>query len=340
MYTKNYMASTIGLIALIAAATYGTRPAQAALFESYQAALHAYFYQYRALPIILPTDEEPGDIYLNPYEGFLARKHLCFAGLNPSMSTTVLADAIDTRRYAVSGELRSTLYKVADIGVDANISISDAVELRFTGARVERFTQGIIENALADANPECDKKLQEINERGEEYSYQERVPWVLRDVVSAKFLSRLRFQRDMGAAVEAQANRKFAKMVSDLGGTISGDIESSGNITIAADSAFPVAFRPAFISREDIDRLLAMDDPSLWESLKSAIFGDGAARNELKDIRSKFPDGEIPLLSEMYEQMGLGPSVTFDLENEEHVIYFKRRILLLTMAWELYGEYY
>ncbi|WP_146218752.1 hypothetical protein [Halomonas sp. LBP4] len=340
MSTKSSVTSTLGIVAAIAASIHVASPAQAALFESYQAALHAYFYDYRALPIALPTDEEPGDIYLNPYEGFLARKDLCFPGLNPLISATVLADAIDTKRYAVSGDLGGSLYKITEISVDAKISVSEDVELSFTNATVESFSQEVIENALESDSPECNERLQEIIERGDEYSYQERVPWILRDVISAKLLSRLSFQREMGATVDARANRKFSEIVTDLGGSVSGDLESYGVIAIEANSAVPVAFRPAFVSREDIHRLQEMDDPNFWARLRSAIFGDGAALTELEDIRSKFPDFRIPTLSKMYEQMGSGPRVIFDPENHEHITYLERRILLLTTAWELYGEYY
>lgn len=310
----------------------------AASFESFEAAMHVYFERYGAIPIRLPEDEEPGDIYKDPYNGFVGRRQLCFSSYDPKIVGTILADAAFTKSSSLRGDVGASLYKAAKISAKANIQTFEEVTVKFSEATVAGLTENQVRTALESASTDCREAIRRIQEQGSEFTYVERVPWILRDVIHARITAIVGFRKDGSGSLNVNVKNDVLKQISDLGGGLSGDIESTGSIWMESEKPVAVAYRPAFISLEDVERLKSLDRRGFIEWLRKVLLGDGKARDQLAAIRSKFPDVSIPRPGKVSEFAAAGAYVPFDANNEEHAWYLSSLNLVAAASWEIFGE--
>lgn len=329
----------VGLVATLTMSGLFTvsTSARATSVDNFAAKMHAYFSEYGVLPILMPKNEEPGDIYLNPYRGFLARRSLCFPQMASEEQGTDLVESTTVQRYSFGGELNATLWKVLEALGTINLRLQDSTVLSFPNATTRYVSQVELNNALQSSLPECKSELEKIGDRQNNYSFKERIPWILQDVILAEKNIELLYLRGAGGSVSANIEKQISEAVGDLGGEITLEVAQAGKLNLAVQKLMPVAYLPAFISHDDVKRLEELDD-STWHQLRQAIFGDEYAETELEAIREKFPEAKIAKPWEMYELMQTGEPVRFDAENEQHLEYIRNQNLLLAASWELYGE--
>jgi hypothetical protein len=90
-------------------------------------------------------------------------------------------------------------------------------------------------------------------------------------------------------------------------------------------SAFPVAWRPAFISRTHFEYVLKLMDRGWFRYLLSKVGIEESDAQILFTLRRdvKFDRKEVPHPKELSVQVSQGPAIPFDEKNEEHLRYLR-----------------
>jgi hypothetical protein len=307
------------------------------------AALNEYFSQIYALPIRAPNDDVPGDIYIDPYHGFEARNAECFAQLVPTEANTNLAEAHIVASQNAQGEIGAKVSEIVDLTAQAGVELKENYDLVFDAASIRSYSNAQISGALQSLPSNCADRLKTILESSPNPTV-EGVLWILRDVISARMTAELAVERGNNASVGAELDARLNGLISDPKVAVSSELQSSGKVKIGYLSVLPVAYRPAFISLDDMKRLEFYDKHSFWAWFKGVMTGTTPARDELKKVRERFPDipdagvGGLPRPSEIYKRMGEGKPIAFNPENPEHRAYLEHSGLLLAASWELYRE--
>jgi hypothetical protein len=297
--------------------------------------MYAYFSNYSSIAIILPSSEMPGDIYITPHYGYVARRNLCFSGFQARSSTTNFPDSLNTHAISVGGELGAALAEIASVSVQAQGRASQVASISFSEARIDGYSRIEVENATS-SNSACVAEIQRILQSSG-YSYYERVPWMLQDVVYAKMNTRIDFSQAISSEsrVEIEERVKSAVQVDEF--AVSGAIDSQGVVTLSTDRTYPVAYRPAFLSISDLDRIRELESQGLFDLLQQWLGLQDAPEITLQEIREKFPEALLRP-RDIYDQMVLAPYTQLDIETQEHRDYLQNRALILSASWELFPD--
>jgi hypothetical protein len=307
------------------------------------AALNEYFSHVPALPIRLPNNDVPGDIYITPYEGYQARNGECFPQLVPTEAPTNLAAAQIVASQTAQGEIGAKVSEIVDLTAQAGVSLKENYALVFDDASVRSYTNLEISDALQHLPTNCADRLNAIMGSSPNQTLQG-VLWILRDVISARMTAELAMESGNTANVGAELDARLNGLVSDPKVSISSELQSSGKVKIGYASVLPVAYRPAFISLDDMRRLQYYDEHAFWAWFKGVLTGTTPALDELKKVREQFPDipdaevGGLPRPGAIYKRMGEGKPIEYNPENPEHRAYLEHSSLLLAASWELYRE--
>lgn len=302
---------------------------------SYKAALYLYFREVKAFPIIQPEEEKSGDIYIMPDLGFVARREDCIGDKARNISETHLYNWIEASSSTADASIGGTLRRVLDATIGAGIDREGSVDISFTESTVDMLTQIEVDALIASREERCWSALKRFFAPGKPYL--ESVPWILQDVISSKMTINVGSKSVITAEAKAALDAELAEMVADPSLKIKVLGSSANRATLVVDKVYPVAYRPAYLSLDDIDRLQALQDNGFFEWLSQAIGLRETSEEQLRQIREKFPENLLRP-SERYAQMMEGRPVKFDRENEIHLAYIERADLLLAASWEVYSE--
>lgn len=329
-------ATSARIAILILTASAGVGFSHAKTVGRYVVESHLYFKEYDAIPILLSNSEQPGDIYITPERGFIARKSVCFPSLDPSDSATNLVNSFDVKSYSVKGSVGFKVKKLAEILGSAGGDVSDEVSMKFSDANIKSLQQIELRSLDYPSSQVCKEAMNEIFGSKRPSSLQS-VPWILQDVISAKLEITFSFKGGISDRVSASIKSDVARYIGDPEIRIAVDGDSIGMASLTTDELFPVAYRPAFISVADMERLKKLDDAGFFDWLGEIMGLNDTAADQLEEIRQKFPESLVRP-SDLYRLMTFGSPVKFDIENEEHLLYIRRKNLILAASWEIYGE--
>lgn len=303
------------------------------------AAITAYFAEKSLLPVAVPNGEEPGDAYISPAYGFHFRRPDCLAGLQPSQVGTVLPQAEYLTNVNTDLGMAVEIRRVVEVATRQNVAFTGTVRIEFGDPVIASASHVDLAAEIGAAPAHCRRMLDSVLEL-EGGRAQETVPWILRDVVYARPAYILETGTAIDAAVQAGLEAEISRLLNSPSFAMSMTYAHGRRLVVEADGPVPVAYRPAFLSLDDMRRLQSHDEDGVWSWLRSLFAGDTAVREEIESARHKFRllSGTLPEVASVHAAMMSGESVPFDPGNEEHLQYLERAGLLLAVASEFEAE--
>jgi hypothetical protein len=193
-----------------------------------------------------------------------------------------------------------------------------------------------MQDRLASAPERCVRLIDDIKS-GRLAAAWSRIPLILSQVFYARPTARVEFERDVSASARAEIDARITAYASDPSVGIEGQSIESGSVSLIYKERLPVAYRPAFISLSDIERVEAINAQGFFDFFLDWVFGDNDETQTIDEVIEKCPE-IIVEPNEMYSQMGSGDAIPFNEKDERHLSYIWGRGLLLAASWEAFPE--
>jgi hypothetical protein len=216
----------------------------------YQRTLLQYLRAYYLLPIVVPVDQQPGDVYDPKYWLLKSRRMECFPGLTePEFTKTNLPGLVDVG----AGNLGLALGLGNIVSTSASGKMSDKIQILFRDLEVAEVSQTALAVTL---DPACDYLKPIVNEREADLSV--RKPYIVIGRI-------VRGKRDIFVGVRegAEANAVAQDIAASLGTiaanpaikvlaadakvSVSVGFEGRRGVIVQSEQIQPIAFAPAFI---------------------------------------------------------------------------------------------
>ncbi|KAG1648758.1 hypothetical protein GQR58_029599 [Nymphon striatum] len=276
-------------------------------YSYFSSNLTEYFSNTAYLPVLpLPNGENPGDIYssfdvLRPT--YLARANACFEN--------VVVD------------------KIGATAANSNLA---RVTLSFVNPRVDSLTDLQVMGAISTPASDCADALLAFDLK--EGGFLRLVPAIIQEVIYAKQSFAFHYEADTELKAEAEIDSQLKKL---------GDVKVKADSVRANDSSFsftsdvdlPLAWRPAFISKDDVERMRELEANGFFLKLKRFLGFRSESLEEAEAIKSEFYE-LVPRPEEIFEQMTTGSATKFDAKNPVHLRYLERRGKVLAMSIDLF----
>jgi hypothetical protein len=111
-----------------------------------------------------------------------------------------------------------------------------------------------------------------------------------------------------------------------------------GSVVVATDGvAFPVAWRPAYISMNHFNDLNNLDELGFFKRFLAALGVIDPPREVLEKLKEDFPE-DLVRPEKIGERMSAGKPVKFEAKNESHLEYLSNVGLLYAASWEFYQK--
>lgn len=312
-------------------ATAESRP-----YSYFTSNLVEYFSNTAYLPVLpFPNGEVPGDIYssfdiLRPT--YLTRASTCFDGAVAASAPTVLFNSESFENWEISGGVDVPINKIAQVGAAAANRNLARVTLSFVDSRVDSLSDLQIASAMSMPTSECVDALltYDLDSGG----FLQLVPAIIQEVVYAKHSFAFHYETETVLKAEADLDAELKKLANVK---VKADSirTSDSSFSFTSDVDLPLAWRPAFISKDDVERMRELDANGFFLKLKR-YFGFRSERDEEAEaIKSQFYD-IVPRPEEIFEQMTSGSATKFDATNPLHLRYLERRGKVLAMSIDLY----
>ncbi|WP_404406162.1 hypothetical protein [Pelagibacterium halotolerans] len=311
---------------------------RATILDSARAAYFAT--QLYALPIILPQEDIPGDIYIDPIRKFQFRSEDCFPGTPIDTVDTVLPSYFEQNQSTLEAEFAGSLPDIASALVSVGVDTGDKLSISFADARAHSMTWDEITTGLANtSNEACRDHIEWTLMQDSSSDPWRSIPWILATVIEARESYTFETSQNItvGAEVEADLARLFRQLPVPV--EIAPGIELSNGTTrriqLLTEQSYPVAYRPAFISLEHMEELKAIEAGGFFRAVWQ-FFGGASDFETIEAIRSEFPE-QLRHADETLKSMVEGTAVRFENENEEHLAYMRNAGLMLAAGIEAYG---
>lgn len=305
-------------------------------YRYFNSKLAYYFSDTAYLPVWpLPQNERPGDIYdgwNDQRTGFLVRSEVCFDDVPIYTEPSQLIDMGQYSEWELTGNVDVPIYRVVEVGVEGGRESVDQVGLRFTGVHVSGLTTETTVQELLSPADECRDALLIYGLESETIA--KAVPIILQEVVYGKpeFAFHLKRGTSVKAAAQLETELDAIPEVSVEAGSV---ISTESDFSFVSTEVVPLAWRPAFISKSDLERLQELEKNGLFLKLMRWAGLRGTQEEERNEIRNSFYD-TIPSPDELFEQMTTPPSVEFNPDNPVHLRYLQKKGQLLAVSIDLY----
>ncbi|WP_162799022.1 hypothetical protein [Paracoccus indicus] len=331
----------MGKVTLILTLAAGLPYPAASLAESspysyFNSRLADYFSETAYLPIWpLPQGERPGDFYdgwSDQRTGFLVRSDVCYDGVPIYEEPSHLMEMGKFLDWELSGNVNAPIQRIIDATVSGGLSSLEQVNLSFTDAHVSGITTANAAIRLLKPTDACRDAL--LIHGLEDNSFSKAVPIILQEIIYGKPEFSIHLKRGMSVAAAAEIETEL-KAIPEV------DIEAGSIVRTESDFSFvssedvPIAWRPAFISKSDLERLQELEENGFFLRLRRWVGLRGTQEEERDDIRNSFYD-VVPSPDELFEQMTTPPSIEFNADNPLHLRYLERKGKILALSIDLY----
>jgi len=330
------------LLAFVCIASFEFSPlkiANAQDLKTYFINLNNYFGSIYVLPIMIPQKEEAGDVYSRPGTIF-ARKAECFGDAKTDSAETSLPRLAFVDSSGVAGRLAGDEAMIgaaaADIG--AQIQHSTVVSYGENGkARWNQLTEKSISDSLANpGNNSCRERiLRELRGVPENISG---IPWIIQSVLYATVNVSYQTASAVDAAAKAEIDKKLKPL--EVNGSVSTEQKSDSLVIVnTGKTAFPVAWRPAYISHDHLQYIeyLAKEDWFKYVLQKFDLVKSDQEILEILQKDFKLELKKLPRPKDVVENMSHGKPVAFNQKNEEHLAYLQHVNALLGLSQAIWG---
>jgi len=234
--------------------------------------------------------------------------------------------------WELSGNVNVPIYRVVDAAVEGGRTSLDQVSLRFTGAHVSGLTTAVTALELMSPADECRDALLAYGLESETFA--KTVPIILQEVVYGK--PEFVFHLKRGTSVKAKAQIETElEAIPEVSAEADSVIRTKSDFSFVSTEVVPLAWRPAFISKRDLDRLQDIEKNGFFLRLQRWMGLRGTQAEERDEIRNSFYD-IVPSPDELFEQMTTPPSIEFDPDNPVHLRYLQKKGQLLAVSIDLY----
>jgi hypothetical protein len=315
-------------------------PVNAQSLSTYHLAVNTYFSSISALAIAIPQKEEAGDVYSRP--GFIyARKADCFNEVTTDSSPTFLPRSEILTSSNSSAQIAGELPTIAKAAADAGASISSTVIVSYgeSGkARWNQLTERSLREALANPNNnDCRNKiLQQLRSPPNNISS---VPWIIQSVWYATVNLSYRTTSAVDASAKAEIDKKLGQLKAN--GSVSTELTSDSLVIVSTGKvAFPVAWRPAFISSEHYQYINELMNEK-WFDYILKYFDLKKSDQEVLEILQKdfnLDPKKVPHPKDIVEGMSRGKPIRFEQDNEKHLAYLRGVNALFGLAQAIYNR--
>jgi hypothetical protein len=297
-------------------------PANAQARSTYYIRLYSYFSSLAtpAFPITTPQNEQPGDVYSRP--GVLyARKADCFKDEKIDSSPTYFPDEIVLDSSNVAAEVAIEQRAIAEAVVAAGGELSKRVGISYGENGKGKWNQ-IAEKDLISilTNPNSNACREKILETLRSAT---RIPWIIQSV----FYATVNLSYQTTSLLDASAKAAIEKRLpAKVGGAITTE-QKSDTLLIAntGNTAFPIAWRPAFISSDHYNYVNQLMEQSWLRYLLSRVWLDKSDQEILEILQNDFKLdlNKLPRPKDIAEGISSGKPIEFEPTNENHLQYVR-----------------
>jgi hypothetical protein len=331
------------VMALVCASTLGftfVRSVSAQVSSSYYIALNNYFSFIPAFPITAPQNEQAGDVYSRPGTIY-ARKVDCFREVATDSSETYLPRSIVVGNSNIAAQLTAERSTIAKAATEVGAQISGAVTMSFGEDGKVRWNQIVERNLVAllenSSNNSCrDKILRSLRLSPDRMSS---VPWIIQSVWYATVNLSYQTTSAVDANAKAEIDAKLSPLVA--AGSVSTEQRSDSLVIVnTGKTAFPVAWRPAFISFEHYAYLNELMDQGWFRYILYKLDLRKSDQEILEILQRdyKLEPKKVPPPKDIVGDMSRGKTIPFEQENEKHLAYVKGVNALFGLAQAIYGN--
>jgi hypothetical protein len=329
------LAGSIMFLAVAASPPANAASLQDAMAD-YRAQLFAYFRSQPTplLPIFVPSGEEPGDVYRDLFLGYAAHRADCFDDLHPRSSNSNVVGELQTSLRSGSAGLNVAVAGIAQAASDSHFRASSGMTIQYSAVKNLATTDVALRKAFHKSDRVC---VEGVAPAMNPDPRSTRIPLILGTVFSGSQTVKFTVNTENGNAALGNGNTGIAEFISALklfGLDARHDATQSGTETISAttDKVLPFGWLPAFISREDLQRLLDLEAKGTIGKLEADVAGH-ASRGALLDRYA----GIIVPVSAILGQMTTGTPIPFNIEERPHREYISTLELLIAVAIQLFG---
>ena len=310
--------------------------------NSYYIALYNYFSYIPAFPIAIPQNEQPGDVYSQP--GIIyARKNDCFGQINVDSSETYFARSVVVDSSNVAAEIAGERAKIAQVTAEAGVQLANTVNVSYGENGKAKWSQlteknlRLVLERSTNANECRDRLLRLLRSVPDNLSS---IPWIIQSV----WYATVNFTYQTISEVDAKTKAEIERGLLPLGASGSVRTDQHSNLLMIANTgrvAFPVAWRPAFISLEHYEYIKQLMDKEDWFRFLLNKIGTARSDQEILEILLrdfKLDPKRIPRPKDIISDMSHGAPIPFQSESESHLAYVKGVNALTALAKAYYGD--
>jgi len=319
------------------------------------AKVYAFYQRMAMFPVFKPATETPGDVYQDILGNgrFLAFRKDCFPGLKPVKSSSTLPNVNDAVTVELDGDAKAAIEDAKLIGGQFALKTTGNGSLSFQNVEVAVATPPELLKAFKSQNTGCGP-VAAILSQGKTPG---QTGVILGTVWSARMESRQVLRAEGNGKVEATAD-ELLKLIDELGKRVvkhglpvklelSGSIDPKGKIehevTLTNTRVLPVGWQPAFISTEDLNKILSLLKQDRISIMKKTFIYErqrspDMPNDQVRQIISKEAGFALPRPAEIAANASTGPFVEFNAENEDHVRYVAAVDTVLALSHELEVE--
>jgi hypothetical protein len=302
--------------------------------STYHIILREYFSEFYAFPIIAPQGEQPGDVYARPGTLY-ARKVDCFKEAKIDSKETYLPRRMTLSSSDVAGEAGADQRLIGEALMGVGTKLSNQVSVSY-GEDGKATLNQIAERDLismleAKNNNSCRDKLVGMLRSATN------IPWI----IQSTWYATVNLSYQTTSALDANAKATVDKKLLEAKGAVKTDQRSDSLLIVdSGKTAFPVAWRPAFISFDHYQYIDQLMEQSKLRYYLSKI-GFAKSDQEILEILQsdfKFDLKKVPPPKDIVERMTTGKPIGFNADNERHREYIRSVNALYGVSQAIYGD--
>jgi len=267
--------------------------AQADAVQKYYDEMRKFFEGTHWLPLIIPRDEQIGNVYNIRTFQFVADGKTCFPKLTiPALKSTVLPSR--TLGSNINGALAVGVKDVA--AAEAQLGVSDAVTFQLLEPQVMAVPAMTLVNLYDSQRCKFLEKQVEATRTGAALA-SDTAHLVLGEILFAKRNILFTYKDNAKASAEVSNWQRLFR-VFGLNASASIAAQSDNSVAVLTPSSLPVAVRPAFVPDKFPDAQIGFDPQKAAVNWAPLNIEDASQQQHLDELTSKFGDN-LPSSAQM-----------------------------------------
>jgi hypothetical protein len=323
---------------------------QSALTEPI-ARVYSFFARLAVLPILNPLKEVPGDIYADLLGGsFLARKARCFPKLKIQSGPSILPTITDASQLEITGDIHAAVEDAKLVGGNAGLRFVKSGDIAFDKVTASTTTPADLQSAFLSKSKVCQPVAHLV------LGTPPVGPWfngiILATVWTGTIEARWAVQTELNGKVGGSTTEvlkvldEYLKKITDhklpvtvdIGAEVKIDGDIGRQIVISSAKPLPIAWLPAYVSKQHLAETLEALKQGKLERLQTGFLQErssGRSNADISEAISEEADFPLPAPMVIAAQAASPPYIAFDSQNEDQLRYISAVNDLLALSYEL-----